>query len=93
MTTDQHEIHRIAGPQVAWRAAGDEVVILDTVNAVYFGLDRSASLLWHRLVAGATVAELVATLVANAPVDEARAAADVHTFLEDLRRNGLLRSA
>lgn len=86
-------VHRAARDGVAWRAAGDEIVILDTNGSVYFGLDRSGALLWRRLVDGATTAELVAALAATAPVDPARATADVDRFLGELRQYGLLQPA
>ncbi|WP_444951683.1 PqqD family protein [Micromonospora ureilytica] len=87
----QHEVvHRVDPDRVAWRDAGDEVVVLDTANSVYFGLDAAGALLWQRLVAGATSTELVSALQETAPVDRERARADVAAFLEDLRGHGLL---
>ncbi|BCJ62919.1 hypothetical protein Jiend_63410 [Micromonospora endophytica] len=64
--------------------------MLDTVGAVYYGLDRSGALLWELLVTGTPESELVARLVRDAPVDPAQARKDVHTFLTELRRHGLL---
>ncbi|MEU8373192.1 PqqD family protein [Micromonospora sp. NPDC048894] len=83
-------VHRVDPTRVAWRQAGDEVVVLDTERSVYFGLDRCGALLWQRLVGGATQRELVTVLVADIAVDRDRASADVAAFLDDLRRHGLL---
>ncbi|MFJ6197298.1 PqqD family protein [Micromonospora sp. NPDC092111] len=86
----QETVHRVDPARVAWRVAGDEVVVLDTSRSVYFGLDRPGALLWRRLVDGATHADLVAALLDDAPEGRDRAAADVAAFLDDLRRHGLL---
>ncbi|MFI9639967.1 PqqD family protein [Micromonospora sp. NPDC051925] len=86
----QQMVHRVDPTRVAWRQAGDEVVVLDTDRSVYFGLDRAGTLLWHRLVDGATQHDLVTTLVDDATVDRDQATADVTAFLDDLRRHGLL---
>ncbi|QDY08306.1 PqqD family protein [Micromonospora sp. HM134] len=86
-------VHRVDPTRVAWRQAGDEVVVLDTARSVYFGLDRRAALLWQRLVDGATQHDLVTTLMDDAAVDRERASADVTAFLDDLHRHGLLAGA
>ncbi|WP_410818065.1 PqqD family protein [Micromonospora sp. 050-3] len=88
--TQQEIVHRVDLDRVAWRVAGDEVVVLDTGNSVYFGLASSGALLWQRLVAGATSTELVTMLVDATAVDRERADADVAAFLDDLRGHGLL---
>jgi hypothetical protein len=75
---------------VVWRAAGDEIIVLDTVSSVYFGLDRAGALLWTHLVGGATAVDLVAVLVAAEPVDRARATVDVTDFLDALLGHGLI---
>ncbi|MGC4746286.1 PqqD family protein [Micromonospora sp. DT201] len=88
--TPHEDVHRVDPDRVAWRVAGDEVVVLDTANSVYFGLDSAGALLWQRLVAGATSTELVTALEETAAVDRERARADVAAFLKDLRGHGLL---
>ncbi|MFG1919847.1 PqqD family protein [Micromonospora sp. NPDC048898] len=88
--TEQEIVHRVDPDRVAWRVAGEEVVVLDTSNSVYFGLGATGALLWQRLVTGATSTELVTALVETAPVDRERARADVAAFLADLRGHGLL---
>ncbi|WP_341718061.1 PqqD family protein [Micromonospora sp. FIMYZ51] len=77
-------VYRIRADRVVWRTAGDEAVLLDTAQSVYFALGPSAALLWPHLVDGATADELTRELVARAPVDRERAAADVRQFLTDL---------
>ncbi|MFE0589815.1 PqqD family protein [Micromonospora echinospora] len=85
--------YRVAQDRVVWREAGDETVVLDTTASVYFGLDRSGTVLWRRLAAGADLADLVAALTADAPVDAVRATADVAAFVDALREHGLIRPA
>ncbi|MER5454862.1 PqqD family protein [Micromonospora sp. NPDC002389] len=86
----QENVYRVDATRVVWRAAGDEVVVLDTAQSVYFGLARPGALLWHRLVDGATHSDLVAALVQDEPVDPAQARADVSAFLDELHGHGLL---
>ncbi|SCF27939.1 PqqD family protein [Micromonospora mirobrigensis] len=90
MNGQRHTVYRIGQQHAAWREAGDEIVVLDTRNSVYFGLDRSAALLWRRLLDGATADELTEALAATAPVERERAADDVTRFLSELDGHGLL---
>ena len=83
-------VYRVDQAGLAWRAAGEELVVLDTTRSVYFGLDRSAALLWRHLVDGATVNELTDALVGAEVVDHERATDDVGRFLDQLRQHGLL---
>ncbi|MEU8261769.1 PqqD family protein [Micromonospora sp. NPDC048999] len=90
MSTEAATVYRVRADRVAWRTAGEEAVLLDTRQSVYFALDRSAALLWPHLVAGATAAELTAALIERTPVDRERAAADVRTFLAELESADLV---
>ncbi|MFC8849785.1 MULTISPECIES: PqqD family protein [unclassified Micromonospora] len=86
-------VYRVAPQRAAWRQAGEEVVVLDTRESVYFGLDPAGALLWRRLVDGATADELTEALVASAEVDRGRAADDVARFLAELDGYGLVERA
>ncbi|WP_320064768.1 PqqD family protein [Micromonospora sp. RTGN7] len=90
MNTDIATVYRVRADRVAWRSAGDEAVLLDLRQSVYFALDHCAALLWPHLVAGATVAELTAVLAGNAPVEPEQADADVRAFLADLESADLV---
>jgi Coenzyme PQQ synthesis protein D (PqqD) len=75
---------------LAWRKAGDEVVILDLAASGYHALNPSGSLLWERLsdwVAGDELAGLLASAFGLTP---AEAASDVAQFLDGCCRAGLL---
>jgi hypothetical protein len=90
MNAQQQVVYRMRPAGVVWRAAGEEIVLLDTESSVYFGLDRLGSLLWTQLAEGATEADLVAALVATAPVEPVRAAGDVAEFVDALLHHGLI---
>lgn len=83
---------RIRPQQTARREFGDESVVLDLQASVYFGLNRSAGVLWQRLLSGATRGELVESLAADGlsrgSVDQI--GRDVDDFLVALRREGLV---
>lgn len=80
---------RTGGPSVAWREAGEEVVILDLERSTYFGLNAAGALLWKSLTQGSTHAELVTILVKAGAAPE-RSAAEVDGFLALLYGEGLL---
>jgi hypothetical protein len=73
--------YRIRTTGVAWRQTGDEGVVLDVEKSEYFGLSRSATLLWPLLEKGATRDELVAQLMSGPTVSLQRAQTDVDAFL------------
>jgi len=89
---DPSRVYRVDGARTAWREMGPEAVVLDLGRSVYFGLNRSAGVLWSRLLTGATHTELVEALVAAAPGPPGprQAAADVSSFLAAVTAEGLL---
>ena len=60
---------------------GDELVALDMRTSSYLGNNASGRLLWRRLAAGATAAELVALLRDAYRVDTDTAMRDAQAFL------------
>ncbi|MGS0683809.1 PqqD family protein [Nakamurella sp. GG22] len=86
-------IYRIAAGRAAWRGVGDEGVVLDLDQSVYFGLNRTAGTLWPLLIRGCTKADLVATVLAASPTSEASARADVAEFLATVDAAGLFENA
>ena len=91
---DAPRVYRVDENRHAFRQLGDESVILDLQRSVYFGLNRTAGLLWPRLVAGATRDELVEALIADeeAPLEESRAAEEIDDFLAGVEAQGLFAS-
>ncbi|MFG1677279.1 PqqD family protein [Micromonospora sp. NPDC049282] len=90
MNAAQPTVYRIAEQRAAWRQAGEEIVVLDTRESVYFGLDPVGASLWRRLLDGATATELAEALAATTDVERDRVTDDVRRFLADLDRYGLV---
>ena len=78
---------------LAWRQAGDEVVVLDLVAGSYHALNASGALLWERLAGWTTAGELAAVLVSCYGLTPAAAARDVVRFLDACGGAGLLEIA
>ncbi len=62
--------------------------VMDTSGIIT--LNETAAFLWEQLEADRSEEELAAALAGGFEVDEASAAADVETFIAELRENGLL---
>jgi Coenzyme PQQ synthesis protein D (PqqD) len=81
---------RIA-PGVHARRFGQELVILDTAGAQYFGLNDVGAEMWERLVRGDDDAEIVREVAARYDVDAARVASDLAALVTRLLDAGLAR--
>jgi hypothetical protein len=67
-------------------------VIIDSQTTFYFGLNKTAALLWERLQTGhASAGELVDLLLQRYQVSQVQAAQDVHDFLAHVLEYGLVR--
>jgi Coenzyme PQQ synthesis protein D (PqqD) len=75
---------------LAWRGAGDEIVILDLAASSYHALNPSGALLWRRLADWATAGELTTLLASEFGLTPATAVADVTRFLDGCAGAGLL---
>jgi Coenzyme PQQ synthesis protein D (PqqD) len=75
---------------LTWQVVGDDVVVLDLEGSVYLKVNGSGRVLWEALTEPRTEPELIGTLIERYGIDEARAAADVVAFLDDLRARDLL---
>ena len=67
-----------------------EVVILDTVNGKYFGLDGVGVHIWESLDTAQTVEQLKASILQEYDVDEGQCEADVIELLDGLQKAGLI---
>jgi hypothetical protein len=76
----------------AVRAArvGDELVLLDLRRNSYFTLNATGALVWDRLAAGATLAELGEALTRAFEVDAETAARDARELVGELLDAGLV---
>lgn len=82
--------YRIRAQAVDWLDVEEQVVALDAQKSVYLSTNSSGALLWHSLVDGATIDNLVAELQATYGIDADRAATDVAEFIGMLSTHGLL---
>jgi hypothetical protein len=81
---------KVARDDVYWREVDEILLILHVPTSRYLQLNASAIVLWESVVEGATEAELQTTLIERYGIALDRAEADVATFLEPLRRDGLI---
>jgi hypothetical protein len=81
---------KVARDDVHWREVDEILLILHVPTSRYLQLNASAIVLWESVVKGATEAELQTTLIERYGIALDRAEADVATFLEPLRRDGLI---
>lgn len=68
-------------------------MVLDLHRSEYFGINRSGSVLWQAVAAGAGRGELIDVLVERYGLAEDAAARHVDDFVEDLRARGMLEAA
>ena len=87
------EILRLKDADIVWRSVEEEIVILHRGDWQYLTVNHTGTLLWTRLVDGATRADLVSALLAEYEIDERRAVADVDAFLELLSERDLIAPA
>ena len=81
---------RVRRDDLAWRRAGDEVVVLDLAASSYHALNASAALLWERLADWTTAEELNRVLVSCFGLTSEAADRDVTHFLDRCASAGLL---
>lgn len=81
---------RVAREDVYWREVDQILLLLHVPTSRYLQLNASAIVLWESVVEGATEAELQTVLMERYGIARERARADVATFLEPLRRDGLI---
>jgi len=87
---DDPDVLTVEADRLAWRETGTEIVVLDLRDSVYYGLNPTGARLWTLLAGGATREDLVARLVLEQRVDDARAEVDVDEFLAVLQRERLV---
>ena len=75
---------------VDWRLIGDEVIAIERESSTYLAANATGSVLWQRLVSGATVRELIELIVNRYGISASRATDDVERFLAALDERGLL---
>lgn len=81
---------RLREDRIAWRQAGEEVVVLDRQTSEYLAINHAGIGLWQALARGATPAELADELRERWGLSSEDAAQDVDRFVGVLAARGLL---
>ena len=68
---------RVRTSGLAWRQAGDEVVVLDLAASSYHAVNASGALLWAQLTGWTTAAELASVLASSFGLTPGQADRDV----------------
>ena len=67
-----------------------EIVVLNTQNNHYFGLEEVAGRVWQLLTEPRKVSEIVELIISEYEVDALQCEADIIDFLNQLENSGLL---
>ena len=86
------DTHFSVPPQVMSRLVGEETVLLDIANGVYFGLDGVGKRIWENIADGLSLQETAAVITTEFEVDDTRAQEDVVAFARNLVERELLRT-
>jgi hypothetical protein len=81
---------RLRDGDLEWREVEGEIVALDVRASTYLSVNKTGTVLWPQLTAGASRDDLVAALTARYGVDDEAAGRDVDAFLDALETRGLL---
>jgi hypothetical protein len=75
---------------VVFRDLDGEGVVLNLATGTYFGLNPTATRVWHLIQEGKSSDEIVGALVDEFEVTDAAARADVSALLDELTAKGLV---
>ena len=77
-----------------WRELDGEIVVLDSVDSVYYAIAGCGAVLWPKLVAGASQHDLINEIRSTfSEVPQDQASTDVQEFIESCLNNGLIEPA
>lgn len=80
----------IASSEQVYSKLGDEVVILNLRNGVYYGLDPIGTRIWELIQTPHSVRQVCEVLLAEYDVSFEQCAADVLALMRDLQAQGLI---
>jgi hypothetical protein len=76
---------------VTWRELDGEIVVLDSRKSVYFSIGGVGGILWHRLVTGASLGDLIEEITSTySEMSPDHAAADIEEFITSCLDDGLI---
>ena len=79
-----------AAPRQVSTEVGDETVILELQDGVYYGLDDVGSFIWRQLSEPRTVRDLRDAIVASYDIDADRCEEDLQAILQEMATSGLV---
>ncbi|MGE0701881.1 MAG: PqqD family protein [Hyphomicrobiaceae bacterium] len=77
-------------PSVMTSSVGREMVLLDTDNGIYFGIDEVGARIWALLAEGHGIAAISGRITAEYEVEPDIAERDVRDFVGELIAKGLV---
>lgn len=80
----------VAGKENTFSELGDEAVILDLKQSMYFGLDPVGTFIWQLVQEPVRVSDVYAAVLGCYNVDEDTCEREVLAFLNDLASEGLI---
>lgn len=85
--------HRVVciSEQVVSKPVGDEIVLLDFQNGMYYGLDAVGVRVWELIAAGQSMGAIVDALAEEYDVARETLERDIDALLAELERRGLIR--
>jgi len=93
VTAQTHDTHRYhAVDDVVSAELDGEVVLLNVVSGVYYGLNDIGTQIWQRLAAGATCSELADEFIEVYDVEPDRLRSDIEALMGRLLAAGLVRA-
>ena len=91
--SDMDTVYR-ASDATTWRELDGEIIVLDTVDSVYYAIAGFGAALWPKLVVGASQQDLIDEIrstFTDVPPDQATT--DVQEFVESCLGDGLIEAA
>ena len=76
-------------PQVIHETIDGETIVIDLASGTYYSLQGAGPVIWNAIAAGASPDDVADRLAAAYP-GEPEAAAAVHSFVDELKAEGLL---
>ena len=80
----------LPSPTVLSREVGDETVLVDLENEMYFSLNMTGTLVWSRLVSGSTLTEIIDETAERFGLTAETAQQDIAKLVDQLQNAGLL---
>jgi hypothetical protein len=91
MTERERDAKYAAGNGVAYREIEGQILILKADDDMLQTLNATGAFIWKRLMKRQPVSRIVSGMATEFRIERSRAAADVRTFIGDLKRQGLIR--